>query len=421
MRRFVLIFAVVLFFSAAAAYSGHRALLPDSDLQQDEQSPQSKARLNNDPGTFQFAIVSDRTGGHRARVFSQAVEQLNLLQPEFVISVGDLIEGYTEDASKVAKEWREFQGYAHRLQMPFFYLPGNHDLANRYLDQVWKEKFGRRYYHFVYRNVLFLMVNSDDPPGNEEGAISAEQTEYMKKALEENAAVHWTVVIIHRPLWSTPGVAKTGWPAFEKLLAGRSYTVFAGHVHSYMRYVRNGMNYYQLATTGGASRMRGVNYGEFDEIAWVTMKDSGPVLANVLLDGIFREDMSQPITAETPAPPYPTKPVQPASGTILLQGKPVSGAYIVFTTAGAGEKKGGVSADAISEADGSYRLSTYGPFDGIPVGEYDVTIIQPKPFYDDAGRFGPNQLPARLGDVKTSGLKSVIRPGKNVNNFNIEP
>jgi hypothetical protein len=41
----------------------------------------------------QFAIVSDRTGGHRQGVFSKAVQQVNLLQPAFVMSVGDLIEG----------------------------------------------------------------------------------------------------------------------------------------------------------------------------------------------------------------------------------------------------------------------------------------------------------------------------------------
>lgn len=32
--------------------------------------------------------------------------------------------------------------------------------------------------------------------------------------------------------------------------------------------------------------MRGVADGEFDQIVWVTMKDSGPVIANVMLDGI---------------------------------------------------------------------------------------------------------------------------------------
>src|SRR5882757_9685187 len=109
MRRFVLVLSRLIFLASAAAFSSQRALLLDADLQQDEQTPQSAARLNNAASTFQFAIVSDRTGGHRARVFSQAVEQLNLLQPEFVISVGDLIEGYSEDAPKIVNEWREFQ------------------------------------------------------------------------------------------------------------------------------------------------------------------------------------------------------------------------------------------------------------------------------------------------------------------------
>ena len=49
------------------------------------------------PAHFQFAIVSDRTGGKRSGVFAQAIDRLNLLKPEFVICVGDLIQGYTED------------------------------------------------------------------------------------------------------------------------------------------------------------------------------------------------------------------------------------------------------------------------------------------------------------------------------------
>src|SRR5262245_18966304 len=46
---------------------------------------------------FQFAIVSDGTGGHRRGVFSKAVQQVNLMQPAFVMSVGDLIEGSREE------------------------------------------------------------------------------------------------------------------------------------------------------------------------------------------------------------------------------------------------------------------------------------------------------------------------------------
>ena len=70
--------------------------------------PWSHLEVNNDPGNFQFAIVTDRTGGHRAGVFMDAVNKLNLLQPEFVVSVGDMIEGYTRNEEKIYREWDEF-------------------------------------------------------------------------------------------------------------------------------------------------------------------------------------------------------------------------------------------------------------------------------------------------------------------------
>ena len=131
MKRLVLGAVVGSLFLAALALSGNQ-LPPERGLVIDRESrnPWTNLSLNNDPATFHFVIMSDRTGGHRPRIFSQAIEQVNLLQPAFVLSVGDLIEGYTKDASRLAEEWKEFQGFTHRLQMPFFYVPGNHDLTN---------------------------------------------------------------------------------------------------------------------------------------------------------------------------------------------------------------------------------------------------------------------------------------------------
>src|SRR5206468_2697058 len=59
----------------------------------EEKNPWTNLELNNKERDFQFVIVTDRTGGHRPGVFGEAVRKINLLQPEFVISVGDLIEG----------------------------------------------------------------------------------------------------------------------------------------------------------------------------------------------------------------------------------------------------------------------------------------------------------------------------------------
>ena len=260
-------------------------------------NPWTSLSPNVAPDQFQFAIVSDRTGGHRKGVFSKAVQQVNLLQPEFVMSVGDLIEGArTEDPNRT--QWDEFDKYARQFAMPFFYCVGNHDGDNKPKATVWAERLGRAYYHFTYQNCLFLVLNSNDlgvaaGPGavGPRQGIGKDQRTYVEKALKENAGVRWTFVFMHHPIWAARDLTENGWPEVETLLAGRKFNVFCGHVHVFRKFLRNGTSYYQLATTAGVA-MRGVEYGEFDQIAWVTMKDS-PVIAQIGLDGVMKDDLSE--------------------------------------------------------------------------------------------------------------------------------
>jgi hypothetical protein len=252
--------------------------------------PYSHLRMNNDPDNFQFAIVTDRTGGNRAGVFEDAIKKLNLLQPEFVMSIGDLIEGYTRDEDRIYSEWDEFNGFIKDLEMPFFYLPGNHDYINDVMAKIWKEKFGPSYYHFVYRDVLFLCLNSEEATkGSSMGGIEKPQYDYAKKVLDENPDVKWTLVFMHQPLWLYDN--SRHWSDVEDLLKGRQHTVFAGHNHHYVKYIRNDSKYITLATTGGLSKLRGPDFGEFDHVAWITMTEEGPVIANLLLNGIWDEDV----------------------------------------------------------------------------------------------------------------------------------
>jgi serine/threonine-protein phosphatase CPPED1 len=381
----------------------------DLKIQTESRNPWTNLRLNNSSEDFQFVVVSDRTGGHREKIFSKAVEQINLLQPEFVLSVGDLIEGYTTDREKVLDQWKEFQAFTSKLQMPFFYVPGNHDVTNKEMEKIWEEKFGRRYYHFVYKNVLFLVLNSDDPPGS--SSLSEEQVAWAKKVLDETKDVKWTIVAFHKPLWDGTDVEKNRWGHVEKALLGRSYTVFVGHEHRYVKYVRNGMNYYQLATTGGGSLLRGVKYGEFDHLTWVTMKKTGPVLANVMLDGILPENLTLPETHE-PVPQYDRKPTQAVRGYVYLDGAPAAGASVTFHLPIPTGKKGfRFAGDALVEGDGSFVSSSYGAFDGLPVGEYHVTV-------EFDGRYGfglekKGQIPALYAKADTTPLRATIKPGKN--------
>ena len=258
----------------------------------DGPNPWSQLKFNDNPESFQFAIVTDRTGSERRGVFEQAIDKLNLLQPEFVVSVGDLIEGYTDDKKRVESEWQEFDSFIEKLEMPFFYLAGNHDITNEMMAEVWKERLGRTYYHFVYHDVLFLMLNSEDPiQAHGRGAIYDKQFEYIAEVLDQHRDVKWTLVFMHQPLWAQEGFDPGRWKDVEALLQQRKHTVFAGHHHRYQKYQRNNGKYFVLATTGGGSRLRGPNFGEFDHVVWVTMSEQGPIIANLLLEGIWDENV----------------------------------------------------------------------------------------------------------------------------------
>jgi hypothetical protein len=253
--------------------------------------PWTNKPINDKPGQFQFAIVSDRTGGHRPGVFEDGIRKINWLQPEFVMSVGDLIEGYTTDTVELHRQWDEFTGFVNRLEMPFFFVPGNHDLTNPVQERIWQKRIGPTNYSFVYKNVLFLAVNSEDQTrGSARGSVSDGQYEWIKKTLEAHPDVRWTLLFMHQPLWVQP-TDPVRWFDVEKLLVERKHTVFVGHRHHYVQFERNRTNYYQLGTTGGASSLRGPQFGEFDHFVWVTMTDQGPLLANLQLEGIFDDKL----------------------------------------------------------------------------------------------------------------------------------
>ena len=240
----------------------------------------------DDPEHFQFAIVSDRTGGVRRGIFADAVDKLNLMMPEFVMSVGDLIPGYSRDMDQLNAEWDEFLGVIGNLKPPFFYLPGNHDISNEVMQADWERRFGKRYYHFTYKDVLFITMDTNDGDGV---SISDEQAQYVTTALAENPDVRWTFIFMHHPIWGYANNAS--FLNIEKALEGRQYTVFAGHTHHYFHRERNKNNYFVLATTGGGSQLRGPRFGEYDHITWITMSENGPVMANLKLDGIIPYDI----------------------------------------------------------------------------------------------------------------------------------
>ncbi len=314
-----------LFVILALAISGCDSKLPlqpnfEHDLNDNDPKPWTSDTFELEEDDFTFAIISDLNGGERVGVYNTAVAQLNRLDPTFVLSVGDLIDGGTEDSLKLAKEWDSFDKRTAQLNMPFFYLGGNHDLTNPRMREFWKHRFGPRYYHFVYENVLFLMLDSEDfeeqrmleiyharakaikiingeiegiyeeteyynMPERRIGAMSQQQVDYYKSVLLKYPNVKWTFVLMHKPLWMREDDKGLG--KLETLLTDRAYTVINGHFHSFSHQIRNNRDYTILGTTGG-SQKKGDSLA-FDHVTLVRMAKE-PVITHLKMSGILDEN-----------------------------------------------------------------------------------------------------------------------------------
>jgi hypothetical protein len=165
----------------------------------DGPKPWTNLRFADRDAEFRFAIVSDRTNGARPGVFEQAMGKLNMLHPEFVMCVGDLVQGYTDDPAQAKGQRDELDALVGRLDMPFFYVGGNHDLGTATMMAEWQRRYGRPYYHFIYRDVLFLVLNSETTfadsrassaaSGSERKVITSEQVQYVKDTLAHAGSV----------------------------------------------------------------------------------------------------------------------------------------------------------------------------------------------------------------------------------------
>ncbi|TWT94312.1 LamG-like jellyroll fold domain-containing protein [Neorhodopirellula pilleata] len=222
---------------------------------------------------FHFVVYGDRTGGvpEGLKVLEQAVKDTNLLDPDLVMTVGDLIQGYNESPEWM-RQMREYKAIADRLKMKWYPVAGNHDVYWRgegpapqgHHEANYEKHFGPLWYSFRHKNAGFIALYSDEGDARTNlkafnvGALqnmSAEQLEFLDKALEDLKDVDHVFVFLHHPRWIGGGYTGSNWPVVEKKLvaAGNVSAVFAGHVH-HMRYdgPKNGIEYYTLATTGGA-------------------------------------------------------------------------------------------------------------------------------------------------------------------------
>lgn len=318
----------------AALMPGALAACATGDQARSAFTPDKTSTANPWTGTpetgaapLRFAVIGDNTGLARPGVFDQAMKQIRWLQPDFVLSVGDLIEGYNDDPKIIANQWDAIELSIKNVGCPFIFTPGNHDLDNATTQAAWQSRRGAPYHAFTYKGALFMVLNTEDPPtpmpenfarqfykitelmrvdpqkaeavigayvGQNGGHLSEDmgkwlepkfgetQLDFVKATLERHQRVAWTFVVLHKPAWKVDNAA---FDKIRKMLTGRPHTVFAGHTHYFTHDVFDGHHYINMGMTGGIRHERGP--GAMDHTLLVTLAPEGPVFANMRLNALM--------------------------------------------------------------------------------------------------------------------------------------
>ena len=199
---------------------------------------------------FHFGILGDRTGGAVPGVYEEAWRETDGDHPDFVVSVGDTIQGGND--LTVDAEWQQIM----RTLTPYrryrlFLTPGNHDVWSVVSAQAF-EKYSKRplHYSFDYRQAHFTVLDN-----SRSDSMPAEELAYLAKDLELHAKQPVKFIFSHRPSWILQVVL--GNPAFQLNRLAKRYGVkyvIAGHLHEMLHFELDGVTYLSIASSGGHLR-----------------------------------------------------------------------------------------------------------------------------------------------------------------------
>ncbi|MGC9367286.1 MAG: metallophosphoesterase [bacterium] len=215
-----------------------------------------------------IAILGDRTGGHVPGIYGEIVSEIELMKPDLVINVGDMIEGYTDDISEARNQWLEYLNIIGIFSMPVYLIPGNHDIWDDNSEKLYREYIGEPDYSFDYQDIHFVILD------NSRWYSSEELPQIKIDWLEQDLAPYQDKVVIvlyHRPFWFE-AIAEGRTDLLHQIFVDNNVdAVFTGHYHTYFSGSYDGILYTGVGSSGAGSHPgpAGPQY----HYMWVTVSD----------------------------------------------------------------------------------------------------------------------------------------------------
>ncbi len=200
----------------------------------------SDTHLMREPGGVLVGIDTDRSLAAVCRLIGQqpAIDALLL--------TGDLAGDESESA------YSRLRDSLAALQVPSFWLPGNHDAPQR--QYAGFETHFKRHIRCPHWDILMLNTQR---PGEVAGCLADAELAFLKAAVDHSLVNHRPVLVAtHHPLagvgcqWLDEQVVRNGAEALSILEPlGARAVVISGHVHQESSQVHNGVRCFTVPST----------------------------------------------------------------------------------------------------------------------------------------------------------------------------
>ena len=230
------------------------------------------AGFSEGSSSYHVFVFGDLTGSTVPGIYEKAVMECQRLKPDLALTVGDQIWGETNDLRVLNERWDKYFTLVKPLSMPLYLCPGNNDIENDVMADLWKKRTGKLiYYSFDFKGDHYVMLDSsrwDNPQ-----SLPEEMLEWLQVDLAKAGSARYRIVIIHRPYWFMASMVLQPDPLTRILQNYDVNLVLSGHCHFHFYKEVKGILYIAAPSSGGG--LPPLVSGAFFGYLWLTLSDEG--------------------------------------------------------------------------------------------------------------------------------------------------
>ncbi|OFX26823.1 MAG: hypothetical protein A2041_06445 [Bacteroidetes bacterium GWA2_31_9b] len=175
---------------------------------------------NKEKDSFSFVFITDihlQPEKNATIGFKQAIDSINKLNPDFVLTGGDqIMDALGQSYQRSDSLYNLYNDLSKEFKMPVYNTIGNHDIYGIYSKsgadknhpeygiKMFEKRIGKTYYSFIHKGWKFMALNSivDTKKSKYHGLIDSLQIEWIKNELSTTDTNMPIVLFTHIPLFT---------------------------------------------------------------------------------------------------------------------------------------------------------------------------------------------------------------------------